>query len=84
MSDPTATALGLVTSIIRAIVDTEAAVTVRVTEAESCTLLEVEVAKSDVGKVVGSRGETAMAIRSILRAIGGRHKRKFIMEIKDQ
>ena len=43
--------------------------------------LELQVAKEDIGKVIGRGGRTAMALRGILEAAAGKHKKRVILEI---
>ena len=44
-------------------------------------LLELRVAASDLGKVIGKQGRTARAIRTLLGASGMKHNRRFTLEI---
>ena len=44
-------------------------------------MLELEVAKEDVGKVIGKRGIHADAIRRIINAVGGKDKKRYVLEI---
>jgi uncharacterized protein len=71
----------LIEDIAKALVDRPEEVNVRVVEAEQLTILELRVAPSDVGKVVGKEGRTAGAIRTILVAAGMKHKRQLRLEI---
>jgi uncharacterized protein len=71
----------LIEDIAKALVDLPEEVNVRVVEAEQLTILELRVAPSDVGKVVGKEGRTAGAIRTILAASGMKLKRRFRPEI---
>jgi predicted RNA-binding protein YlqC (UPF0109 family) len=43
--------------------------------------LEVSVAKTDMGKVIGKKGRTAQAIRTILSAASGKTRKRYILEI---
>jgi hypothetical protein len=43
--------------------------------------LEVRVAKTDIGKVIGKRGRTAQAIRTVLSAASGKSRKRYIFEI---
>jgi predicted RNA-binding protein YlqC (UPF0109 family) len=45
------------------------------------TVLEVRVAKTDIGKVIGKHGRTAQAIRTILSAASGKSRKRYIFEI---
>jgi uncharacterized protein len=44
-------------------------------------VIELEVAESDVGKVIGRQGRTARALRSLLGAVGHRARKRYSLEI---
>jgi uncharacterized protein len=71
----------LVEDIAKALVDIPEAVSVSVAEDEQATVLELKVAPSDLGKVIGRQGRTASAIRTILRAAGMKLNRRFRLVI---
>ena len=71
----------LVEAIIREIVDHPEEVQVREVKGEMTTILELRVAPSDMGKVIGREGRTAKAIRTILNAAGMRSNRRIEFEI---
>jgi len=71
----------LVEQIAKALVDSPDEVTVRTVEGEQVTVLELRVAQSDLGKVIGKQGRTARSIRTILGAAGMKLKRRFTLEI---
>ncbi len=71
----------LVTTIVKAIVDYPNAVEVKEVDGERTTVIELRVAKEDVGKVIGKQGRIAEAIRVILGAAGAKIKRKIELEI---
>ena len=50
-------------------------------EGEQILVLELKVAKEDIGKVIGKQGRTAQAIRSILNAASGKAKKRMLLEI---
>lgn len=58
---------------------------VRVNEIESTqtVVLELRVAKSDMGKIIGKQGKTAHAIRTVLNAASGKVGKRYILEILD-
>lgn len=72
---------GLVESIVRALVDHPDAVVVTELEGTHSCVLELSVAPEDVGKVIGKKGIHADAIRRIVHAIGGKTKRRYVLEI---
>jgi hypothetical protein len=45
------------------------------------SVIELEVAESDVGKVIGRQGRTARALRTVLNASGYRARRRYTLEI---
>ena len=73
----------LVVEIVRALVDEPEAVSVNEIESNQTAMLEISVAKTDLGKVIGKRGRTANAIRTILSAAAGKHRKRYMFEIID-
>ena len=71
----------LVTEIAKVLVDIPDEVVVREVEGEQVTVLELRVAASDLGKVIGKQGRTARSIRTILSAAGMKLNRRFTLEI---
>jgi uncharacterized protein len=67
--------------IVKALVDDQAAVDVREIDRGGLTLIEVRVAQSDMGKVIGKQGRTVRALRSLVNAIGIKRKRRLALEI---
>jgi len=71
----------LVEEIAKALVDIPEEVKVREVEGEQTTVLELRVAPSDLGKVIGKQGRTARSIRTLLGAAGMKLNRRFSLEI---
>ena len=71
----------LIEDIAKALVDIPEEVSVRQVEGEQVTVLELKVAPSDLGKVIGKQGRTARSIRTILGAAGMKLNRRFTLEI---
>ena len=71
----------LVTEIAKALVDIPEEVSVREITGEQVTVLELRVAPSDLGKVIGKQGRTARSIRTLLGAAGMKLNRRFTLEI---
>ena len=71
----------LIEDIAKALVDIPEEVVVRVVEGEQVTVLELRVAQSDLGKVIGKQGRTARSIRTILGAAWMKLNRRFTLEI---
>ena len=62
----------LVEFIVCGLVDDEDAVTLDVTDSASGSLIEVSCAEEDAGRIIGRRGRTIKAIRTLARALGQR------------
>lgn len=71
----------LVEEIAKALVDLPEEVAVREIQGEQVTVLELRVAASDLGKVIGKQGRTARSIRTLLGATGMKLNRRFTLEI---
>ena len=71
----------LVEVIAKALVDNPDEVSVTETENEKSILLELHVAESDMGKVIGKQGRIAKAIRSVVKAASSKDDKKVIVEI---
>ena len=71
----------LITFIARSLVDTPDAVQVTVTEEDDTILVDLTVAKDDLGKVIGKQGRTARAMRSLLSAAAGKEDKKSRLNI---
>jgi predicted RNA-binding protein YlqC (UPF0109 family) len=71
----------LVSEIAKALVDSPDEVLVKEVEGEQVTVLELRVAPSDLGKVIGKQGRTARSIRTLLGAAGMKLNRRFTLEI---
>lgn len=71
----------LVIDIAKALVDIPDEVDVKEVAGEQCTVLELRVAPSDLGKVIGKQGRTARSIRTLLGAAGMKLNRRFTLEI---
>lgn len=67
--------------IAKALVDIPEQVVVREIQGEQVTVLELKVAPSDLGKVIGKQGRTARSIRTLLGAAGMKLNRRFTLEI---
>lgn len=72
---------GLVEAIVKALVDHPDQVHVTEVEGTHSCVLELSVAPDDVGKVIGKKGIHADAIRRIVHAVGGKNKKRYVLEI---
>lgn len=71
----------LVEQIAKSLVDNPDQVSVRAVEGEQVTVLELRVAPTDLGKVIGKQGRTARSIRTILGAAGMKQRKRYTLEI---
>ena len=71
----------LVESIAKSIVDSPERVVVSGVEGENSTVLELRVAKEDIGKVIGKNGRTITAMRTILNATRAQKFKRHILEV---
>jgi hypothetical protein len=71
----------LISYIARALVDVPEEVTVTEVEGDRTSVLELKVAKEDLGKVIGKQGRTARAMRTILSAASAKIKKRTVLEI---
>ncbi len=73
----------LVEVIAKSLVDSPDEVTVTEKESGSTIILELHVAPSDMGKVIGKQGRIAKAIRSVVKAAASKMDKKVIVDIAD-
>ncbi len=71
----------LVEYIAKSLVDNPDEVVVTEVEGEQTSVLELKVAKEDLGKVIGKQGRTARAMRVILTAASTKAKKRCVLEI---
>ena len=67
--------------IVKALVDDADAVDVREIERDGTTRIEVRVAQTDMGKVIGKQGRTVRALRSVVYAAGMKQNRRFVLDV---
>ena len=71
----------LISYIAKALVDHPEQVQVSEVEGNQTSVLELKVAKEDLGKVIGKQGRTARAMRTILSAASAKVKKRTVLEI---
>ena len=71
----------LVEVIAKSLVEHPDEVVVTETETEKTILVELRVAPSDMGKVIGKQGRIAKAIRSVVKAASSKEEKKVVVEI---
>lgn len=71
----------LIQRIAEALVDNPEEVTVTALQGSQATVLELKVAKEDLGKIIGKQGRTAKSIRTILGAASAKENKRTLFEI---
>jgi len=71
----------LVKYIAKALVDNPDEVSVNEVEGEQTSVMELRVAKGDLGKIIGKHGKTAQSIRTILSAASAKLGKRAVLEI---
>ena len=71
----------LVKFMAQSLVDNPDAVQVKEIEGEQTSVIELKVAKEDLGKVIGKQGRTARAMRTILSAASTKLRKRSVLEI---
>lgn len=74
----------LVEYLARALVNQPDAVEVKETNSDTTTVLELKVAREDLGRVIGKQGRTAKSIRTLVTAIASRAERKVVLNIVEE
>jgi uncharacterized protein len=71
----------LIEYIAKAIVDKPEDVEVKGVEGENSTVIELKVAKEDIGKIIGKKGKTITALRTILSATRAQKDKRQVLEV---
>lgn len=71
----------LIERIARALVDKPEEVMVTSIQGNQATVLELKVAKEDLGKIIGKQGRTAKSLRTIIGAASAKERRRVVLEI---
>jgi predicted RNA-binding protein YlqC (UPF0109 family) len=71
----------LVTYLAKALVNNPDEVEVSEIQGETAAILELRVAKEDLGRIIGKQGRTAKSIRTLINAAASRTNRKVVLEI---
>jgi predicted RNA-binding protein YlqC (UPF0109 family) len=74
----------LVQYLAKSLVNNPDAVDVVESQNETASVIELRVAKEDLGRVIGKQGRTAKSIRTLLNAAATRSNRKIVLEIVEQ
>lgn len=73
----------LIEGIVKSLVDMPDEVTINQVNGERTMVIELKVAKEDLGKVIGKQGRTARAMRTILNAASVKLKKRVVLEIME-
>ena len=73
----------LIKYIAQALVDNPEQVEVIELGGQQTSVLELKVAKEDIGKIIGKRGRTADALRTLVNAVSSKAKKRLWLEIID-
>ena len=73
----------LIQMIVQKLVDKPEEVNVSITESESTVILEISVAKDELGLIIGKKGRIINSIRNIMNAVGRKNRKKVIVGIKE-
>ena len=71
----------LIERMAKALVDSPEEVVVKEIQGHNLTVIELRVAKRDIGKVIGKHGRTAEAMRTILTAASAKIKKRCVLEL---
>lgn len=71
----------MVESLVKALVEHPEEVAVKPIEGDNTVVFEVQVNTEDAGKVIGKKGRTINALRTLVRAATSRHDKKVMMEL---
>lgn len=74
----------LVQYLAKSLVNNPDAVEVKQTDGETASVVELKVAREDLGRIIGKQGRTAKSIRTILNAAASRTNRKVVLEIVEE
>ena len=74
----------LVLYLAKALVNHPDEVEVKEIQGETAAILELRVAKEDLGRIIGKQGRTAKSIRTLLNAVASRMNRKIVLEIVEE
>ena len=71
----------LIDVVAKALVDLPDQVEVTENQGEQTTVIELKVAKTDIGKIIGKQGKTAKALRTILTGASTKLKKRTVLDI---
>lgn len=71
----------LIEYVVKALVDDPSTIEVTEVAGDKVTIFELRADKADIGKIIGKKGRTAGAIRTILNAVSARQGKRAVLEI---
>ena len=74
----------LVLYLAKSLVNHPDEVEVKEIQGETAAIIELRVAKDDLGRIIGKQGRTAKSIRTLLNAVASRTNRKVVLEIVEE
>jgi uncharacterized protein len=74
----------LIQLLVEQLVNNPGAVEIKEARVDAASVIEVRVAKEDLGRVIGRQGRTVQALRTILNAIALRNNRKVILQVIEE
>jgi uncharacterized protein len=74
----------IIVTLAKALVDQPDLVSVNEIGGLNTMILELSVAKQDIGKIIGKQGRTISAMRTILNAVSAKDKRRALLELMDE
>jgi predicted RNA-binding protein YlqC (UPF0109 family) len=69
--------------LVKSLVDDQEAVSVETAEEEDALVLELQVSEDDVGQIIGRRGRTISALRTVMRAVGASQDQRVLVDLVD-
>jgi predicted RNA-binding protein YlqC (UPF0109 family) len=73
----------LVTQIVKRLVDNPDKIKISVNAASTSVMLEISAAKGDLGKIIGKKGRTIEAIRTIMNSVTGKTGSRIYIDVKN-
>jgi predicted RNA-binding protein YlqC (UPF0109 family) len=74
----------IIVTLAKALVDQPDLVSVNEIGGLNTMILELSVAKQDIGKIIGKQGRTISAMRTILNAVSAKDKRRTLLELMEE
>ena len=81
MEDSVATLRESITLMVQALVDEPQSIEVGITEGHSLIIFEIRCPQIEMGKIVGKNGRNIQALRTIMSAVGAKHRKRVQVEV---